>query len=440
MVEKYDKSSVDSIVNFANLITGKSLKQVPWFPYLDENIRNRGELGKMVEDHFFQHSPANNGDPDFAEAGLELKTTGVLKNSKGVFKAKERLVLTMINYLKIVDESWDESTLLHKCQLMLILFYLYDKKKPVYEQKFILPPLLLDFPGEDLEVIRKDWKTIQAKIAEGKAHELSEGDTFYLAACRKGSGGPNEKLMRQPNSEILAKSRAFSLKPSYITTILQGHVDSIPTMGDDSELSIEEQTSLKFRPFIGKTIEEICAELNYFKTNPNQKSFNKSISNRILSGSGSEPLELKKAGIQMKTIRLTKTGKLKESMSFRGFKYLEIVNEEWEHSTFASELEQKFLFVIFQIGMDGKERLKKVAYWNMPYADREEAREVWEKTRDTTKYDAKILPKSSESSVAHVRPKAKNKKDTIETPQGEQLVKKGFWLNRGYVLNVINSL
>ena len=36
----------------------------------------------------------------------------------------------------------------------------------------------------------------RAKIAEGKAHELSEGDTFYLGACTKGAN-----LASQLNSE-----------------------------------------------------------------------------------------------------------------------------------------------------------------------------------------------------------------------------------------------
>jgi len=44
---------------------------------------------------------------------------------------------------------------------------------------------------------------------------------------------------------------------------------------------------------------------------------------------------------------------------------------------------------------------------------------------------------SSESSVAHVRPHARNAKDTELTPQGEQLVKKSFWLNQKYIAKII---
>lgn len=440
MVDMYDKTSVKSIVDFARLLTGKSLAEVTTLPIGIENLRNRGDLGTMVEDFFFNHQPPNSGEPDFAEAGLELKTTGVLKDSQGGFRAKERLVLSQINYKKIVDETWEKSTLLHKCQLMLILFYLYQKETPVYDRTFVLPPLLLDFPGPDLEIIRRDWETIRAKVKEGRAHELSEGDTFYLSACRKGSGGPNERLNRQPNSSTDAKSRAFSLKSSYVTKLIQGHSKSEIDLGVGQNLTFEQATELRIKPFYGMSIKQISERLGYFRTSSNQKAFNRSLVNRMLTRGDGELPEFTKAGIQLRTIRLSKTGKLKESMSFRGFKYLEIVDEKWEESTFAEELEQKFLFVVFQVDENGVERLQKVRYWNMPYDDRMEARKVWENTKSQVAIDARLLPKSTENRVAHVRPKATNSNDTLLTPQGDQLVKKGFWLNRGYIESVIHTL
>lgn len=440
MVEKYDKTSVDSIYSYAKLITHKSLDEVVTLPPGIENLRNRGDLGKMIEDFFFEHTPPNTGEPDFAEAGLELKTTGLLKDSKGGYRAKERLVLTQINYNKLATEDWESSTLLRKCQLMLIMFYLYDKQIPVFDQKFVIPPLLLEFPGADLAQISRDWKIIQSKVTDGKAHELSEGDTFYLSACRKGSGGPNEKLVKQPFSSEGAKSRAFSLKSSYVTKLIKGHSESETSLGVSAEQTFEEATEAKFKPYLGKTVGEISERVGYFKTSNNQKAFNRSLANRILASGEGEVAELQKAGIQLKTIRLTKTGKLKESMSFKGFTYLDIIYEYWEKSAFAAELENKFLFVIFKYDDAGVERLLRVAYWNMPYEDREEARRVWERTREQVRLDSRNLPKSSESSVAHVRPKANNSQDTILTPQGEQLVKKGFWLNRGYIEKVINNI
>ena len=43
------------------------------------------------------------------------------------------------------------------------------------------------FPKEDLKIITEDWNKNQSKILDGQAHKQTEGDTFYLAACMKGS-------------------------------------------------------------------------------------------------------------------------------------------------------------------------------------------------------------------------------------------------------------
>ena len=76
----------------------------------------------------------------------------------------------------------------------------------------------------------------------------------------------------------------------------------------------------------------------------------------------------------------------------------------------------------------------------MPYEDRLEAEKVWEKTKKNVAIDASNLPKESENRVAHVRPHAANKLDTLPTPKGTFEVKKCFWLNRAYIENVVNSL
>ena len=37
------------------------------------------------------------------------------------------------------------------------------------------------------KIIIDDYNQINEKIKQGKAHELSEGDTMYLGACTKGA-------------------------------------------------------------------------------------------------------------------------------------------------------------------------------------------------------------------------------------------------------------
>lgn len=433
--KKYDKTSIDSIFGFSKLLTGKTLNEVVTLPHSVANSKNKGDLGGMVEAHFFELPPTNKGI-DFPEAGLELKTTGLTRRADGSLKAKERLVLTRINYLAIADEEWEFSAFLDKCKLILILFYLYDKGAVSYDQKFILDPILFNLSEHDVATIRRDWEFIRNRVRAGKAHELSEGDTFYLGACRKGSGKTDEKLMDQPFSDEKAKSRAFSFKPSYINLLIKGRKES-NVLGLDENTTFEEATANRFRPFVGMSLVEIAKHFNYEKKSP--KSFTRQLAMRILSGGGESVPELEKAGIELKTVRLTKKGRPREAMSFPGFKFLEIIDEDWEDSSFYQRIENRFLFIVFREGQDGIERLERAVYWNMPYQDRLEAKRVWEETQKRILDNAPCLPRSSESHVAHVRPKARNALDTWPTPQGGTRVKQCFWLNKDYIGGVLGS-
>ena len=435
---KYRKESVKSIYEYALKLVGKSLSQVADLPVGVANSRNRGDLGSLVEKYYFELTPPNNHDPDFKEAGLELKTTGLVKKS-GTLRVKERLVLTTINYEAIVNESWEESTLYRKCQLMLILFYSYSKELSVIDRKFI-KVVLHSLPKTDIPQIKSDWEKIREIVREGRAHELSEGDTFYLAACRKGSGGKDEPLRKQPFSRIKAKNRAFSFKPGYVNQILESKEMNIENIEVMQMSTIEKETMSRFEPFIGKSVGDISKLIKLRESGNKDKSYLKKLAIHILSEEGRAPINLKKAGIEMKTVRLTPTGRPRESMSFPTFKYMEIINENWEDSSFFAKLESKFLFVVFKADLDGTERLSKVAYWNMPYEDRNEAMRVWEETKRRVLIDATNLPKLSDSYVAHVRPKARNGNDKLPTPRNGLQIKKCFWLNNKYIARIISSI
>jgi DNA mismatch repair protein MutH len=437
--EAYDKNSADSIYSHALLLTGKSLSDVIDFSGNLENLKNRGELGTLVEKYYFNHQPPNDHNPDFAEAGVELKVTGVLKNKSGKFVAKERLVLTMINYEHIVKESWTSNAFFNKCKKMLIMFYQYGSDIPVVDRKFVLPPLMYAIPVADLPIIKSDWEKIQTKVLQGKAHELSEGDTFYLGACRKGAGGTKEKLKSQPFSAIGAPGRAFSFKQGYLTRLVLDTQEE-SELGVNEEISIEKATQMRFAPFVGLSIEKISNQLEHRKKDKNHKNFHREIAIRILAKGGSSVSEIAKAGIEMKTIRLQANGKPRESMSFPAFDFIHIESEVWEESSFFEKIERKFLFVVYKVGADGVERLEKAGYWNMPYEDRLEAERVWRDTQRRVAINAQDLPGMRESRVAHVRPKAKDGNDKAITPQGDWRTKQCFWLNASYIAEVAASI
>ena len=458
----YDKTSVQSIYYYSLNLYTKSLQEVVELPEGVLNPKNRGDLGILIEKYFFKHVPTDNKEPDFNEVGLELKTTGVEEYKKvqksGVqVKAKERLVLTNINYRTIGSETWETSKFLHKCNLMLVIFYKYDKQVASASQYFTEKPLLLlmedkyiklqekdlafiqdnayRISDNDLAVIKKDWELIRQKIIDNKAHELSEGDTYYLGACRKGSGGDDEPLRKQSGDGEPAKSRAFAFKQGFMTKVLQGRTRNEVSLGIGENLSFEDLLTSKFQPYIGMTEDDISKELNYFTSSKSRRWL---LAKRMLSKDGHHIEEFEKAGVLLKTVTLSKSGKSREDMSFPAFQMKDLLSQSWENSDFASQIESRFLFVVFKEDKHGKIRFEKVMYWNMPLDDRNEARRVWEDTQIRLKKNANDLPRRTESYVSHVRPHAKNKSDVDVSPQGETLIKRCFWLNASYISKVVS--
>lgn len=427
----YDKTSVESILEYSRGLIGKTLREALSELEIETNADHKGDLGTLVQTLYFGLEKDNLREPDFRDAGLELKTTGLVER-KGDLVAKERLVLSMIDFGQIVNERWESSALLEKCRLILLLAYLYDKDKHPIDRQFVRGPFLLDFLSKGFEGVRADWEQIRDKIRSGRAHELSEGDTFYLGACRKGSGGPNEPLRNQPNSSEKAKARAFSLKQSFLTSIL---------LADDDHLEdLQEVPERGFSSFVGKAVTEIGNHFGLVKKSKNHKGFHRQLAVAMLGQGGISVQNLGSLGIEMKTIRLNNKGKPRESMSFPGFEFIEILGQEWEESSFFEAIESKFLFVVFKEGEDGLERLDKVAYWNMPYADRLEAERVWKETKRRVAVDVGALPRVGESPVAHVRPKGRDGNDKIPTPQGGMFLRQCFWLNSSYIAGVLRSL
>ena len=83
--------------------------------------------------------------------------------------------------------------------------------------------------------------------------------------------------------------------------------------------------------------------------------------------------------------------------------------------------------------------LEKVFFWTMPQSDLKLAKVFWEDTKNKIRRgDFSNFIKSSDNNICHVRPKAINSNDLMNTPFGPQK-KKGYWLNRSYILKIIGQ-
>lgn len=411
----------------------------------------KGAIGTVLEESWFGYTPNSNPEPDFPEAGVELKVTPYLRGKNGI-RAKERLVCDIINYMEEYKKTFETSAFWHKCNTMLLMSYEHLMNHP--KGDFTVDrAILFSFPEEDLAIIRHDWEIIVEKIRNGEAHLLSEGDTLYLAACTKGVNASS--VREQPFSDIPAKQRAYSLKSSYMTTVLRSYIfgneENENIIKDPRVLqtnTFEDYLISQISPYYGKTQKELK---DVFGIEGNPKNLNERLLARMLGIHGQilKTEEFQKANIVPKTIRVQKTDKIKESMSFPVFDFNELSQEEeWEDSQIYEMLAPtKFLFVIFKENESGEYILERVMFWNMPNRDLEEVRRVWLQTRNTIRRGVKLtpgphgisndLPKIINSRVAHVRPHGRNASDTLPLPDGRTMTKQCFWLNRGYIEKVI---
>ena len=453
----YDITNAVSIFEYSKGLLGKTLREFVKEGYQPKN--GKGGLGQMVENLYFLLETNNYAAADFSEAGLELKCTPLKKGKKNDYLIKERLVCNMINYCEVVNEDFEQSHFYLKCQLMLLLFYLHQENYDNLDLEFLFS-VLWALPEKDLLIIRHDYEVIIEKIKQGKAHELSEGDTMYLGACRKGQKG--DSLMRQPNSSEGAPRRAFSLKMAYMRTILEYVIKSGKTAVTNIasvKLELVESKALRknsfdeiiisrFKPFMKMHYEKVAKKKNVdISKNPKNKfamiANAVAASGRCANVNRSE--EFLKAGLTMKTIRIQANGNIKEAMSFENIDYIEIAEcNDWFESRLYELYSSRFLFVVFKELHQGKEDyiLDDVFFWTMPQKDLTWAEEYWKHIRHNVlenHISEEYWWKGTNRKKFHVRPKAQKAKDLAPTPDGKGAKKFCYWFNNDYVKEIINN-
>lgn len=226
-------------------------------------------------------------------------------------------------------------------------------------------------------------------------------------------------------------------------------VDYIGKLNDNIEIFIEEYRNSP------------VSELYYkFDINGGAKNRLRVLIKKMITNSKSIYLRQIESNdnICLKTIKLDKYKRLKESMSFPVFQYCDIAKENWENSTLRKTFHDNiFMFAIFK--NEGRELfLYKIKVWKMPDTVLENGvRETWERMKkcvvngEIVKYIDDYgryftyFPSSTENQFVHVRPHAQNRNDTLPLPVPDKLTglveypKHSFWLNRTYVLKIISE-
>ncbi len=472
---KYDASSPEAIFAFSRGLIGHTLFEAvkkinPSITKDDLKISGKGGLGQLVEKFYYEYEPNNEPTADFSQAGVELKTTP-LKKVKQELHIKERLVCDMIVFCALEDMKFEDSPFYKKCVLMLLLFYLHQSGVEKFDLTFIYS-VLWKLQGKDLQIIKQDYQTIVGKIKAGKAHELSEGDTMYLGACRKGQKG--DSLRKQPFCELGAPRRAFSLKTAYMRTVLDYVKCVKKPMVTNTGYKTPDLELVSTRELKSKTFDQIITQrlMKYkgkdYKTIA--KAFGTTVSqteksryNRVtwlMLHQGKSKIEtaeeIKKAGIIVKSIRVQKNGRIKEHMSFQNIMYDEIYdNDNFYDSQWYDIVTSRFMFVVYREEEASNSQRKdwqdekryvldRVIFWTMPPEDLEVAEQYWENIRANVLADTHYTEPGNtywtikDHRYFHVRPKGADASDMHTSPiNGRKVKKTCYWFNNDYFSTIL---
>lgn len=467
-IEKYSKKLIN--MTFEEVLKEYARSDDEFYKLREyyNNPRSKGGLGNLIEKYFFFYEPNSKPEPDFAEAGVELKVTPFEKMKSGKYRAGERLVIGMIPNETPISATFEDSHVLDKLRLVLIILYLRDANReritfPIKYSKLF--SILGEANKEDLEIIKSDYEIISNKIIEGRAHELSESDTMYLGASTKGASA-NKSLQPQfYNETIPAKRRAFSLKQGYMTFIINKYiledVDTYESISTEKNLSKEKFEKIVLSKILqnkGKSETELRKEFNM--VSDKSKNIFSRLAFAMLGIKSNSAEEFLKSDTLVKAIRIEKNGTIRESMSFPTIKFKEFVAENWEESYVYNYFTQKrFLFVVYE--SNGSEYLLKDAkFWNMSMSDLENTgKEEWLAVQNIVKDGVHLVPKKNivsnnfpkmtETKIFHLRPhSAKSaylisgekygsgslERDADLLPNDDMMTKQCFWLNKDYIL------
>src|SRR5690606_4744658 len=117
----YDPRDAESIYRYAMGLLNKSLRDVLGNDVEQEaaTMKGKGDFGQLVEKLYFLYEPNSNAEPDFPDAGVELKTSPLKKIRTG-WVSKERLVFNIINYEEEHKQVFRTSSFWRKNQKLLL--------------------------------------------------------------------------------------------------------------------------------------------------------------------------------------------------------------------------------------------------------------------------------------------------------------------------------
>lgn len=457
-VYNYSKEwSVEDILKISQELEGQYLGDLDKSGWL-KNGGNKGRVGNMIQEDYFGIPANSDRAADFNHHGIELKVTPVKEVRGGLYSAKERLVLGMINYMKDHEITFEESLPNKKTKSMLLIFYLHKENTPVNDFP-ILKSVLFNLPEVDRPVVEEDYNQIISMIKAGKADVISERDQEYLGACTKGQGRGKD-LVKQPFSYKDAKSRAYSYKTGYMTSYFRRLMspEDITHIGVSKKVTFEDTVRETLDKYIGKEDVVITKDTGC-KTSKKSKSYHFDVMSSMFKTKGknvNQTEEFIKEGYAIKTVRNRIKKENNQDMSFPNLDFTELSYEEFEESSWYSMLaETTYVLAVWDEYEEGKYRFVNYKIWRPNQDLIEQAEKLFNqiqemlqkdevevynegKTRHQTWSDS--LPKKKDIVPFQIRPKGSGESVIVKMPMtGKEIKKKALFINRDYIYNIVTK-
>lgn len=506
LADNYDKSSIDSILVYAQQAKNKKIADI--VEGEEGDSRDKGAVGNLIQERYFGIPRNSSSAADFPEAQLELKCFGYNDKASGV-SADQRLALTAIDFMEFQEEvPFCKSHLYNKCQNMLFMAYLLEAgtKRTDSEVKYVRLYEMDHIVNQDYVQIQKDYAIITDKIRNGYAGNLSEGDTEFLGAAR--TGDKNSQKKSAPGG-IEALPRRFAFKKSYMTYLMKEYIVPERDFGKlpikkkrDFVLQITPRSSFQKllasvdKKYCGKAVKSIAKLKDVQKVlgraDFSQKQAFSRLGFAMLGIKSNKDPYLLKTNTVVKTVRISKKGKINESWSFPTFSIEEAPFQEWENSEVFEYLsEQRILMLLFKETESGYIYKGHLFLKFTPEQLEEGARQTWDDFRQKMIEGLTFKLKLSRDGKPQVQSNQQKKKagqfgliklhsgkityniaaeritgDTDEEkrfiqehtvdgrfilkpenretcgctlPNGDIITKQSYWLNNDYVLNYIRQ-
>jgi DNA mismatch repair protein MutH len=434
----YDHEDLASIERRAKALVGRRLGEMTTIAAEEQlTSRSRGTVGHHLERYFGLQISSVAG-PDFAVTETELKSVPVVRQGN-TFAAKERTFITAIDYARVADVPFEGSSLDTKTRRTLYVFYEWMPDTAVADLR-VRRVLLHERDDLDELALREAYEHVQHQVRAGRAHELSESDTWGVGPATKDA---RARGVPQPFSDEPARRRAFAWRPAYTTRLFQlAKLATEPEVEAPDELQdLVDAVRDRLLPHHGRSVAELR---NRYAPHISDgaKSLASSATRALLRAGDANALEaFQRLGITVRTVRALRTTlRPFESVSFPAIDFLEVAETPWEASPLQEQL-NAVLFVVFtadRTDAPRDARLWTVFLWHPEPADLDLMREEYERYRraiGTQPPDR--WPTAAATEVLHVRPHGRDKQDRRPLPTGGNHVRSAFWLNQDYVQRLI---